>query len=145
MTPDQRLEELRRLFLEAPESAATRVIAIVLSLSLVAAVLWLVRRRTLREEYTPIWMAVALGIAALSLAPPLLRWLTRAVGAWTPSSALFFFGELFLLAICLNYAVRLSGLTLELKNLAQELAVLRGELEATRGATARTPPGGSPS
>jgi hypothetical protein len=133
MNPDPRLEELRQLFLEAPESTSTRVIAIVLSLLLVGAVLWLVRRRTLREEYTPIWMGVALGIAALSLVPALLVWLTRAVGAWTPSSALFFFGELFLLAICLNYAVRLSGLTLQVKNLAQELAVLRGELEATRG------------
>jgi hypothetical protein len=132
MNADPRLEELRRLFLTAPESTATRVIAIVLSLVLVAAVLWLVRRRTLREEYTPIWMGVALGIAALSLAPPLLGWLTRAVGAWTPSSTLFFFGELFLLAICLNYAVRLSGLTLQVKNLAQELTVLRGELEAAR-------------
>jgi hypothetical protein len=132
MTPERRLEELRQLFMEAPESTATRVLAIVLSLLLVAAVLWLVRRRTLREEYTPIWMAVALGIALLSLVPSLLVWLTGAVGAWTPSSTLFFFGELFLLAICLNYAVRLSGLTLQVKNLAQELAVLRGELEAAR-------------
>ena len=133
MTSEERLEELRRLFLEAPESGATRVLAIVLSLLLVTTVLWLVRRRTLREEYTPIWMGVAFGIAALSLVPPLLGWLTRAVGAWTPSSTLFFFGELFLLAICLNYAVRLSGMTLQIKNLAQELAVLRGELEAVRG------------
>jgi hypothetical protein len=132
MSSEARLEELRQLFMQAPESNSTRVIAIVLSLLLVATVLWLVRRRTLREEYTPIWMAVALGIAALSLVPSLLLWLTRAVGAWTPSSTLFFFGELFLLAICLNYAVRLSGLTLQVKNLAQELAVLRGELEATR-------------
>jgi hypothetical protein len=132
MSPDERLAELRTLFLEAPESGATRLLAVVLSLVLVSVVLWLVRRRTLREEYTPIWMGVAFGIAALSLFPALLIALTRAVGAWTPSSALFFFGELFLLAICLNYAVRLSGLTLQIKNLAQELAVLRAELEAGR-------------
>jgi Uncharacterized conserved protein (DUF2304) len=132
MNSERRLEEMRLLFLEAPESTSTRVIAILLSLVLVGTVLWLVRRRTLREEYTPIWMGVALGISALSLVPELLRWLTRAVGAWTPSSTLFFFGELFLLAICLNYAVRLSGVTLQVKNLAQELAVLRAELEAAR-------------
>jgi hypothetical protein len=137
MTSDERLAELRQLFLTAPESTSTRVIAIVLSLLLVVTVLWLVRRRTLRAEYTPIWMGVAIGIAALSLVPPLLGWLTHAVGAWTPSSTLFFFGELFLLGICLNYAVRLSGLTLQIKNLAQELAVLRGELEAALSAEAR--------
>ncbi len=49
------------------------------------------------------------------------------------SSALFFFGQLFLLAICLNYAVRLSRLSLQVKNLSQELAVLRAEQEEIRG------------
>lgn len=129
MNSELELEELRALFLEAPESGSTRILAVVLSLVLVAVVMWLVRRRTLRAEYTPIWMLVALSVAALSLFDPLLEWLTRAVGAWTPSSALFFLGQIFLVAICLNYAVRLSSLTLQIKNLTQELAVLRGELE----------------
>lgn len=129
MITDPRLLELRELLLSAPEARATRVLFVALSLLLVAVVLWLVKRRTLREEYTPIWLGVALGITALSLSPSLLDLLTRSIGAWTPSSALFFFGELFLVAICLNYAVRLSKLTLQLKNLAQELAVTRAELE----------------
>ena len=40
----------------------------------------------------------------------------------------FFFGELFLLVLCLNYAVRLSRLTLHVKLLAQEVALLRAQL-----------------
>ena len=123
---------LRRLAIEQPESPATRLLAIGLCSAFLIAVLVLVRRGRLREEYTPIWTVVAIGTMVLSLWFDALRLLTRAVGAWTPSSTLFFFGELFLLAICLNYAVRLSGLTLQVKNLAQELAVLRGELEAAR-------------
>ena len=137
MTQEARLAELRELFLSAPESGATRALAIFLSLLLVAVVLGLVRRRTLREEYTPIWLGVAAGIAALSVVNPLLLWLTRAIGAWTPSSALFFFGQIFLMAICLNYAVRLSRLTVQVKNLSQELAVLRAETEGG-GAVAGT-------
>ena len=133
MSHDARLAELRELFLSAPESASTRVLAVVLSLALVAVVLMLVRRRTLREEYTPIWLGVAGAIALLSLFNPLLLWLTRAVGAWTPSSAIFFFGQIFLVGICLNYAVRLSKLTLDVKNLNQELAILRAEVEVARG------------
>lgn len=121
MTPDQ----LRELYLTTPASFETRAIAILLSLGLVALVLWLVRRRSLREEYTPIWLGVALAVALVSAVSPLLHWLARAVGAWTPSSALFFFGQIFLVAICLNYAVRLSRLTLQVKNLTQELALLR--------------------
>lgn len=129
MELDPRLIELRELLLSAPESSSTRVLFVSLSLLLAATVLWLVRRRTLREEYTPIWLAVAAAITLLSLSRSLLDFVTRSIGAWTPSSALFFFGELFLVAICLNYAVRLSRLALEVKNLAQELAVLRAELD----------------
>ena len=51
------------------------------------------------------------------------------MGAWTPRSTLFFFSQAFLVAICLNYAVRLSGLSLQLKNLSQELALLRERVE----------------
>ena len=136
MTPEQRMAELRELFLTAPAPVETRVLAVVLSLVLVGTVLWLVKRRTLREEYTPIWLLVAAAIALVSIVSPLLQALTRAIGAWTQSSALFFFGQLFLVAICLNYAVRLSQLTLQVKNLVQEVAVLRAELE---DATARVP------
>ena len=132
MNEAARLAELRELFLAAPESTSTRVLAIFLSLLLVGVVLGLVRRRTLREEYTPIWLGVAGGIALLSLYHPLLEALTRAIGAWTVSSALFFFGQLFLLAICLNYAVRLSRLSLQVKNLSQELAGLRAEQEESK-------------
>lgn len=133
MELDPRLIELRELLLSAPESTSTRVLFVSLSLLLAATVLLLVKRRTLREEYTPIWLAVAAAITLLSLSRSLLYFVTRSIGAWTPSSALFFFGELFLVAICLNYAVRLSRLALEVKNLAQEIAVLRAELER-RGA-----------
>ena len=136
MTPEQRTAELRELFLTAPAPVETRVLAVVLSLLLVGTVLWLVKRRTLREEYTPIWLLVACAIALVSIASPLLQALTRAIGAWTQSSALFFFGQLFLVAICLHYAVRLSQLTLQVKNLVQEVAVLRAELE---DATSRAP------
>ena len=54
MTEMERLEELRRLLLSAPESDATRVLAISISVVLVGVVLWLVRRGRLREEYTPV-------------------------------------------------------------------------------------------
>jgi hypothetical protein len=124
-------EVLRRLAIEQPESPATRVLAIGLCSAFLIAVLVLVRRGRLREEYTPIWTVVAVGTMVLSLWFDALRLLTRAVGAWTPSSTLFFFGLVFLLTVCLNYAVRLSGLSLQVKLLAQEVALLRQKLTAT--------------
>jgi hypothetical protein len=124
-----RLEELRELLLNAPESDATRLLAVVGSLALAATVLYLVRRRSLREEYTPIWMAVAAGVVLVSLDMGLLRALTRAIGAWAPSSTIFFLGEVFLMAICLNFAVRLSQAQGRIRALAQEVALLRQRLD----------------
>ena len=131
MTTNSELTRLRELFLTAPESGATRFVAILFSLSLVVAILWLVRRRKLREEYTPIWILVAVILAIVSLRFDILRGLTRLIGAWTPSSTIFFLGELFLVMICLNYAVRLSRVTVQIKNLAQEVALLRSKIDGT--------------
>ena len=130
------LARLRELFLDNPDLEHTRWLALSISLALVAAVLWLVRRRRLREEYTPIWVAVSGALVFLSLRLDVLRELTRAIGAWTPSSTVFFLGEVFLVAICLNYAVRLSRAGLLIKNLAQEIAILRAQVDALEARTA---------
>lgn len=130
MTPTLDLETLQRLLTEQPMARSTRIVALVVGAAFLFAVLRLVWRGRLREEYTPIWTVVALGIMTLSVWSDGLRAITRAVGAWAPSSTLFFFGELFLLVLCLNYAVRLSTLTLQTKLLAQEVAMLRAELGA---------------
>jgi hypothetical protein len=130
MQPRITLDELREVFLSAEESQAARVVAVLVSVALAAIVLALVRRRALREEYTPIWLAVAGGLLLVSLRFDLLKALTRAIGAWTPSSTLFFLGEVFLLAICLNFAVRLSRASVQLKNLGQEVALLRERMES---------------
>ena len=49
---------------------------------------------------------------------------------WTLSSVIFFLGEVFLVAVCLNYAVRLSQAGVQIKNLAQEVALLRTRMDS---------------
>jgi magnesium-transporting ATPase (P-type) len=122
-------EQLREAFLAAADPSSARLLALTCSLLLVSVVLWLVYRRALREEYTPRWMGVALALVLVSVRLDWLYALTRAIGAWTPSSLIFFLGEVFLVVICLNYAVRLSRTGVEIKNLAQEVALLRARLE----------------
>jgi hypothetical protein len=135
MDQAQQLEQLQQLFLNAPGSTNTRVVAIVASLLLATTVLWLVRRRRLGGEFTAVWIGVACVAAALGISEDLLHGLTRLVGAWTPRSTLFFFGQFFLVFTCLHYAVRLSSLSVQVKNLAQEIALLRA------GAGAEPAPG----
>ncbi len=132
------IETLRRIAIEEPEAGVTRLIALLVSVGFLVAVLNLVRRGKLKEEYTPIWTLVAVGLIGASVWFDLVRLVTRAVGAWTPSSTLFFFGEMFLLILCLNYAVRLSSLSVQIKLLAQEVSMLRAALAVTPQAA---PPG----
>jgi hypothetical protein len=128
MNDGQTLAHLRELLLDNTDLESTRWLALSISLALVASVLWLVRRRRLREEYTPIWLFVSALLVFVSFRIELLRELTRLIGAWEPSSTVFFLGEVFLVAICLNYAVRLSRANLLIKNLAQEVALLRADI-----------------
>jgi hypothetical protein len=123
------VETLRRLAIEQPAAGVTRLLALLVSVVFLGAVLNLVRLGKLKEEFTPIWTLVALAIMALSVWFDGIRLITRAVGAWTPSSTLYFFGELFLLVLGLSYAVRLSGLSTQVKALAQEVSLLRAELD----------------
>jgi hypothetical protein len=147
------LTQLREAFLQTSGSPATQVVGVVFSATLLLVVLYLVRRRLLREEYTPIWVAVSVVITLVSLRLELLRELTRVLGAWTVSSTLFFLGEVFLLLICLNYAVRLSQHADRLKDLAQESALLHAKIDrlaqalgagkGESGASTAEVPGGS--
>ena len=120
---------------------STRLLIVGASLGLLLVVFYLVRRRSLREEYTPIWIAVSLVAVLLATFKDVLNVLAKAIGASTLSSTVFVCVELFLIAICLNYAVRLSRLTLTTKNLAQKMALLEAEVHAVRAASpaARAP------
>ena len=137
--PTLDLDQLRRLAIEQPAAGVTRVLALVVSLTFLLAVLDLVRRGRLKEEYTPIWVIVAAGLMVSAVWFDGVRLVTRAVGAWTPSSTLFFLGLMFLLVLCLNYAVRLSGMSGQLTALAQEVSLLREELAHTRSEGEGTP------
>jgi hypothetical protein len=81
-------------------------------------------------------MGVAVALVVVSLRLDWLSWLTRVLGAWTTSSVLFFLGEVFLVVICLNYAVRLSRAGVQIKNLAQEVALLRARLDRVESGSA---------
>lgn len=145
MSDAEQLAHLRALFLNAPDSGMARIMAVLLGATLLLIVMWLVRRRTLRAEYTPIWAGVAVGLIVIGLDITLLRKLAQAIGAWTISSTVFFLGEIFLLAICLEYAARLSRAGTRIRTLAQEVAVLREQVEElSEGAVGerREAPGG---
>jgi len=120
-----------------------QIVAVIGCVFLFVFVLELVRRRRLKEEYSILWMGVSLGTAVLAAWGGLLLRITRLVGAYSANSVIFFFGLLFLLGLVLHLTVRVSGLTEQNKNLAQQLALLAGRLEE-RGETERGIAGQAP-
>jgi hypothetical protein len=92
---------------------------------LLMVIIELVRRRRMRVEYSWIWIASGVTIVLLILRYDLLIWLTSWVGAAIPTSTLFFLCILYLALLSLNYSVRLSTLSREVKELAQELALVK--------------------
>lgn len=92
-------------------------------------VLELVRRRRLKEEYSLLWLATAVVLIGLSLSRPALDTLASAVGIIYPPSALFLVAVIFVLFILLHYSIVLTRLTQENKENAQQLALLRWQIE----------------
>jgi hypothetical protein len=114
-----------------------KVFFLFVAAALLLTIIELVRRRRLRVEYSWVWIASGISIIVLILRYDLLIWLTGLVGAVIPTSTLFFLCILYLAVLALNYAVRLSTLTWQVKELAQEVALLS---QATRPAK-DSPPG----
>jgi len=110
-----------------------KVVFLTIALVLLAVIFELVRRRRLRVEYAWLWLASGSSIVVLILRYDLLIWITERVGAVIPTSTLFFICILFLALLSLHYSVRLSSVTRELKELTQELGLLRAEVGTAEG------------
>jgi len=106
-----------------------KVFFLSIAVLLLFVIVELVRRRRLRVEYSWLWLASGFTIILLILRYDLLIWLTDLVGAAIPTSTLFFLCVLYLALLSLNYSVRLSTLTGQVKELAQEVALLDAERE----------------
>lgn len=106
-----------------------KLVFLALTIALLLLIVELVRRRRLRVEYSWLWIASGLTIIVLILRYDLLIAITNLTGAVVPTSTLFFLSTLYLALLSLEYSVRLSDLTRQVKELAQEVAILRAERE----------------
>lgn len=109
-----------------------RLVALLLAALVAGLVFELVRRRKLREEYSWVWIGTATIVAALAIQQDLLLTASRWIGASSPVSTLFFGALLFLLALVLQFSVRLSRLTHRHRTLGQRMALLEAEVQRLR-------------
>jgi hypothetical protein len=109
------------------------VLAIFGSGTVLFLVIELIRRGRLKERYSLLWLFAGIVLLILSLSRRLLEYLSHLLGIFYPPSFLFLIAFLFLLLITLHFSVVISGLSEKNKKLAQELALLKHEVETFRG------------
>lgn len=109
------------------------IFAVGASLIALLVILELVRQRRLREEYSLLWLGTAIVMLVIGVWRDLLHSLASAVGIVYPPNLLFLLAALFLLFIQLYFSTVITKLTQENKEIAQQVALLRYEVESLRG------------
>lgn len=108
------------------------VVELVGSLLVLGSIFELLRRRQLSEKYAVLWLAVGVVILVLTIFPALLNKISRAVGVAIPANLLFFLAIVFLICVALHLSWELSRLENETRKLAEDVAILRLELDEHR-------------
>jgi hypothetical protein len=108
------------------------IFAVGASILALLLVLELVRQRRLREEYSLLWLATAFVMLIVAAWRDLLHGLSAIVGIVYPPNLLFLLAALFLLMLLLYFSTVITRLTQENKDIAQEVALLRHEIEQLR-------------
>jgi hypothetical protein len=117
-----------------------RLVIVLTAFGLMCLIFELVRKRRLREEYSWLWLLTGFGILLLAFFPQdWLMYLAEWLGSRNPPAAIFFVGFCFVTLVCLQFSVRLSRQTEQVKTLAQKIALLEADLERDRDEAAKPP------
>lgn len=103
--------------------------AIVFVIATLFLMFWLMRGRILKEKFTLWWIVLALGVLVFTLFPGILPWASAVLGIETPSNFVFFVASLMFLLVSVQYSVELSRADDKTRKLAEEVAILRTQLE----------------
>ncbi len=100
----------------------------------------LLRRRALREKYAALWLLVAFVAVVFALFPASLDRLASLLGFQVPANLLFALAALVLLAVSMQLSLELGRVEDQSQRLAEEVALLRLDLEQLRHEPRPAPP-----
>lgn len=113
-------------------SMRIQIFAVFGSLAIAAIIFELIRNRKLQEKYSLLWFGATVALIVLSLWRDLLEKTAAFLGVYYAPSALFLTAAFFAMVMFLHFTVVISRLTEQNKNLAQEIGLLREELNGIR-------------
>jgi hypothetical protein len=116
-----------------------KITTLAVAVGILLLILELVRKRRLREEYSWLWLLAGIVLLIMVSWYEGLVWISQLIGAGQTSSTVFFLGQVFMILLCLQFSVRLSRMTEQIKTLGQKLALLEARDRATPPNAAEEP------
>ena len=104
----------------------------VLLLGAIGVILGLVRRRSLRGKYALLWLSVGVALVPLALFPGVVDWAAKELGVLYAPAVIFLAAIGLLMLLAMHYSWELSRLEERSRTLAEEVALLRAELDELR-------------
>lgn len=92
----------------------------------------LLRRRQVKEKYAVLWLGVGMAMLILAIFPGLLDLVANWIGVKSGPNLLFLVTGLVLLLVCVHLSWEVSRLEDRSRGLAEELGLLRLELDEQR-------------
>jgi hypothetical protein len=111
------------------------IIALVAAIVTIVIIVELVRRRYIHERFAVIWLLITIPIAFFGIFPNLFNRFAHAIGVKGPPALLSVLGVLFLLLVCVRLSWEVGRLQERTEILAEEVALLRKELQDQVGET----------
>ncbi|GAA5148623.1 hypothetical protein GCM10025768_10560 [Microbacterium pseudoresistens] len=108
------------------------VVGIAFSLAVLGVILMLLLKRQLREKYAIIWLFIGVAILVLAIFPGLLVGLSGLLNVEVPSNLIFALALVLLVGVALHLSWELSQAEDEVRRVAEEVALLRADVEALR-------------
>ena len=112
--------------------SGVHLIAILAAVATIGVIVELSRRRQLREKYALVWLVVGVVMAVFAVSPGLFNHLAHSIGVKNPPDLLTVLACLFLLVVCVQFSWELGRMEDKTRLLAEEVALLRNELEIMR-------------
>lgn len=109
--------------------AGVHLIALVAAIVTIAALVEMLRRRQIRQKYAITWVIVGIAVAVVAVAPGLFNGLAHGLGVINPPDLLAVMAALFLLLVTVHLSWELGRLEDRSRLLAEEVALLRADLE----------------
>lgn len=106
-----------------------KIFAMLVALAVFSVIIDLVRKRRLREEYSVLWLGTSVVMFVLVFRYEWLVALTALIGAGLPTTTLFLGAIIFLMLLSVQFCIKISRLTDQVKNLSQENALVKLEIE----------------